>query len=174
MNSRNFDKIINSYSVFCKTGYFWEKELKNSLVIATTSEKNIVADPTKGIVSYILLYLLLDNFSIRISLKKPASFFRSRSKYFWGYKNSFCVKNTKRVFVNRFAQSVLSKAVYFGFSKKKEGFFFGRKKTFSLRKINILDEFSETSFFRLKNTPNVNFLFYSNKKNYINTIPWNI
>lgn len=175
MDSRNFDKIINCYSIFCKIGYSWEKELKkNGFVIAMTSEKNIVVNPTTGIVSYILLYLLLDNFSTRISLKRPSSFFRSRTKYFWGYKTSFCAKNTKRGFINSFTQNILSKAVYFGFSKKKEGFFFGRKKTFSLRKINILDEFSETSFFKLKNTPKVSFLFYSKNKNYINSIPWHI
>ena len=135
MDSRNFDKIINSYSIFCKIGYSWEKEIKkNSLVIATTSEKNIVVNPTTGIVSYILLYILLDNFSTRISLKRPSSFFRSRNKYFWGYKTSFCAKNTKRGFINSFAQNILTKAIYFGFSKKKKVFFLAGKKTFRYKK----------------------------------------
>lgn len=175
MDSRNYSKMINSYSIFCKIGCLWEKELdKNSLVIATTSEKSIVTNPSTGITAYILLYLLSYNFLTKVTLKKPSSFFRSRSRYFWGYKSSFCAKNAKATFINSFSQNILRKAIYFGFSKKKQGFFFGRKKLFSLRKINIIDEFSETNFFRLKNTPNVNFFFYSKKKNYINSIPWRV
>ena len=167
MNIKNWDKFTNMYSSFCKVDVLAEKKLKQSkIVILEGSHKNITKKPLLGILTYAAIYLISPNFSRKIKLKKPSSFFRTRSKYFWGYK-SYIAGNFFYYFYKNFSMNILQKSLYFGFSKKKT-FFFGKTKIWNIKNCLILDELSETNFFKYKGNLGVSCKFYFLNKNYIN------
>lgn len=168
---KTYDYNINMYSLYCKLDNHWKKNWKkNRQVYALSSYKNTLQDKEVSVVSFISLFITVGALPKKICLRKPTSFFRSRSIQFWGYESFVSGKNFYDIMFN-IRTNIFKKNFDYGFLKKT-GFFFGRKKSIGFPNISILDELSETSFYQYRKKFGVSLKMFPRSKNYINVYPY--
>lgn len=158
--------MFNSYLLFCKTDKLGNLYLKNSRSCSlSSSNKKIAYEKQLGVISFLVLFLLGKNLPRNVSVKKNTSFFRNRSKIFWGYNCNmghlkfydFCYDFNLNIFMRSLNLGLI-----------KNIFMFNKKNSKGISDISFIDELSEINFFELRQKFGINLVFTSFGKNYIN------
>ena len=167
---RNYAYLLNSFSLYLKTGFYWKKYFQKSRqIIVLTSQKSVLRNKKDLVPNYLALFVLFSNLSRKIALRKPCSFHRSRGIFFWGYSTRIA-GNKFYEFQELYARRLLPKILEYK-TTPLTGYFYGQKREIGFHDLAFLEEFSETSVLKLKKKFGINLSFYNFAKNWINVNP---